>query len=98
MIGKIFSALVPSLAPEIAALQHATLLTKVTGYAELIWYANPPELDRIGQGPPIGPPSHGLTRRRRAAHPDSAFEALVRRSDRRCVASAMSAETRRSRP
>jgi hypothetical protein len=36
-----------------------TFFTKVTGYDELIWYANPPESDRIGQGPPIGPPSGG---------------------------------------
>lgn len=35
-------------------------LAKVTGYSELLWYANPPEGDRIGQGPPVGPPSHGL--------------------------------------
>jgi hypothetical protein len=39
---------------------HTTLLTRVAGYSELIWYANPPESDRVGQGPPIGPPSHGL--------------------------------------
>ena len=41
-------------------LQSSTFVAKVTDYSELIWYANPPELDRIGQGPPIGPPSHGL--------------------------------------
>lgn len=35
-------------------------LVKVTGYAEDIWYANTPEMDRVGQGPPVGPPSHGL--------------------------------------
>lgn len=35
-------------------------LVKVGGYAEDIWYANAPELDRIGHGPPVGPPSHGL--------------------------------------
>jgi hypothetical protein len=34
-------------------------LVKVTGYSEEIWYANPPEIDRIGQGPPIGPPGSG---------------------------------------
>ena len=43
-----------------AAFKASTFFTKVTGYTELIWYANPPEGDRIGQGPPIGPPSHGL--------------------------------------
>jgi len=37
-----------------------TLLAKVTDYSEVIWYANPPEGDRIGQGPPVGPPSHAL--------------------------------------
>jgi hypothetical protein len=37
-----------------------TLLTQVAGYDELIWFANPPEPDRIGQGPPIGPPSGRL--------------------------------------
>ncbi|MBK8211873.1 MAG: hypothetical protein IPK78_19960 [Rhodospirillales bacterium] len=31
-------------------------LVKVTGYSEEISYANAPEIDRIGQGPPIGPP------------------------------------------
>lgn len=41
-------------------LQARTLLAKVTSYSELIWYANPPEADRIGQGPPIGPPDQGL--------------------------------------
>jgi hypothetical protein len=32
-------------------------LVQVTGYSEEIWYANPPEPDRYGQGPPVGPPS-----------------------------------------
>jgi hypothetical protein len=31
-------------------------LVTVTGYSEEIWYANAPEMDRIGQGPPVGPP------------------------------------------
>jgi hypothetical protein len=35
-------------------------LVQVTGYAEDIWYANAPQMDRIGQGPPIGPPSHSV--------------------------------------
>ncbi len=33
-------------------------LVKVTGYSEQIWYANAPQSDRYGQGPPIGPPSN----------------------------------------
>lgn len=59
MISKIFSTVVP-LQAHVDAVTNRTLLTKVTGYTELIWYANPPESDRIGQGPPIGPPSSGL--------------------------------------
>jgi hypothetical protein len=35
-------------------------LVKVTGYAEDIWYANAPELDRVGFGPPVGPPGHAV--------------------------------------
>ena len=60
MIAKIFSALPGMMGAAVADLSQRTFLTKVTGYTELIWYANPPEGDRIGQGPPIGPPSHGL--------------------------------------
>lgn len=59
IINRMFSAAAPS-AADLAALATQTLLTKVTGYSELIWYANPPESDRIGQGPPIGPPSGRL--------------------------------------
>jgi hypothetical protein len=59
IIDRIFSGAAPS-AASVAALAKRTFLTKVTGYSELIWYANPPEGDRIGQGPPIGPPSSGL--------------------------------------
>ncbi len=59
IIAAIFSTAVPSPA-SVLAFQNTTLFTKVTGYTELIWYANPPELDRIAQGPPIGPPSSGL--------------------------------------
>jgi hypothetical protein len=58
IIRQIFAALAPLLGA--SAIAQRTLLTKVTGYTELIWYANPPELDRVGQGPPIGPPSSGL--------------------------------------
>jgi hypothetical protein len=63
LISKLFDALGvggAGAASAKAALDASTLFTKVTGYTELIWYANPPEGDRIGQGPPIGPPSHGL--------------------------------------
>lgn len=56
MIGA--GATLPTLATKLDT--ELAYLTKVTGYSELIWYANPPESDRIGQGPPIGPPSHGL--------------------------------------
>lgn len=35
-------------------------LVKVAGYAEDIWYANAPEMDRVGMGPPVGPPGHGI--------------------------------------
>ena len=31
-------------------------LVQVAGYSEQIWYANAPEMDRIGRGPPVGPP------------------------------------------
>ncbi|HTL34342.1 MAG TPA: hypothetical protein VL326_14545 [Kofleriaceae bacterium] len=41
-------------------LTGQTQLVKVLGYAEDIWYANPPESDRIGQGPPVGPPGSHL--------------------------------------
>jgi hypothetical protein len=41
-------------------LTGQTELVKVLGYAEDIWYANPPESDRIGQGPPVGPPGSHL--------------------------------------
>jgi hypothetical protein len=60
MIAQIFAALPAQLRPAVDTLTNKTLVTKVSGYTELIWYANPPEADRIGQGPPIGPPSHGL--------------------------------------
>jgi hypothetical protein len=39
---------------------QAAQLVKVTGYSEEIWYANAPQMDRIGQGPPTGPPGHSL--------------------------------------
>jgi hypothetical protein len=35
-------------------------LVKVTGYSEEIWYANAPQMDRIGQGPPTGPPGSSM--------------------------------------
>jgi len=60
MIADVFAALPASVRAAAGALTQKTLLTRVTGYTELIWYANPPKGDRIGQGPPIGPPSHGL--------------------------------------
>src|SRR5262249_44611121 len=31
-------------------------LVKVTGYTEEIWYANAPQANQIGRGPPVGPP------------------------------------------
>lgn len=35
-------------------------LVRVAGYTEEIWYADAPQMDRIGQGPPVGPPSHAV--------------------------------------
>jgi hypothetical protein len=58
MISAIVSGANPAAAT--ADFQQRTFFTKVTGYDELIWYANPPESDRIAQGPPIGPPGGGL--------------------------------------
>ena len=45
---------------QLEELRLKTLLVRVETYAEEIWFANPPEFDRIGQGPPIGPPSGSL--------------------------------------
>ena len=53
-VGAQLQHLVEKLEREVA------FVARVTGYSELVWYANPPELDRIGQGPPIGPPSSGF--------------------------------------
>jgi hypothetical protein len=45
----------------LAALRMLVMqLVRVTGYAEDIWYAEAPQMDRIGMGPPVGPTTHGL--------------------------------------
>ena len=44
-------------------LATSTFLVKVMEYSEVIWYANPPEGDRIGQGPPVAPPSSSLLKK-----------------------------------
>jgi hypothetical protein len=36
------------------------VLVQVDAYSEQIWYANPPEGDRLTNGPPVGPPGHAL--------------------------------------
>ncbi len=51
---------VPNGLPAPLVFPELTELVKVQGYAEDIWYANPPEADRVGQGPPVGPPSSRL--------------------------------------
>jgi hypothetical protein len=48
---------------------NTTFLAKVIEYSEVIWYANPPEIDRIGQGPPVAPPSGGLLKKGAAPIP-----------------------------
>lgn len=60
LLGTMVGAVVTELEHLVSLFQQATKLVRVTRYAETIWYANPPENDRIGQGPPIGPPSKGL--------------------------------------
>lgn len=60
LIDLIMSGLPADVAKHVKDLGKITFLTKVMDYSEAIWFANPPEGDRIGQGPPIGPPSQGL--------------------------------------
>lgn len=61
-LGGLFQAIQHGLPPaELPELLDVRVqLVKVTGYAEDIWYANAPEMDRIGQGPPVGPPAHSV--------------------------------------
>lgn len=35
-------------------------LVKVTGYSEEIWYANAPQMDQVGTGAPVGPPTSSM--------------------------------------
>lgn len=62
VVGDAFAAIVKQ-------LERSAALVKVGTYSETIWYANPPEGDRIGQGPPIGPPSSGLLKKGQSAIP-----------------------------
>jgi hypothetical protein len=59
-LAGIFQRLIDSNVPPavLAPLRMLIMqLVKVSGYAEDIWYANAPQMDRIGQGPPVGPPA-----------------------------------------
>jgi len=60
LLNQMINSAGPGFIRLVQQLSVLTSLVKVESYAEDIWYANPPEGDRIGQGPPIGPPSHGL--------------------------------------
>jgi hypothetical protein len=63
-IGKLVSlgGVNPQALPQMLAELRAPIaqLVKVTGYTEEIWYANAPQMDQIGKGPPVGPPGHSL--------------------------------------
>jgi hypothetical protein len=61
-ISEIFDRIVGGIDPAaLASLrQQLSQLVRVNGYTEEIWYANPPEPDRYGQGPPVGPPRSGI--------------------------------------
>ena len=61
-IAGLFDRLSQNLPVEVLAMLRTFVmqLVKVTGYSEDIWYGNAPQLDRVGWGPPVGPPTHGL--------------------------------------
>jgi hypothetical protein len=88
MIASVLAQAASTLKGQKEQLAKKTLLAKVMDYSELIWYANAPEGDRIGQGPPIGPPSSGLLSG--GAAPIPIPHSLIRFNDPRGVATAMS--------
>ena len=61
-IAKTVGLAPPQSLPATLATMRAPVaqLVKVTGYTEEIWYANAPQMDQIGKGPPIGPPGHSM--------------------------------------
>lgn len=89
-VGALIAKMIGSAAPALADLAKQLLarmfLTKVLDYSELIWFANAPEGDRIGQGPPIGPPSQGLLSK---SGPIPIPHSQIRFNDPAGVASAM---------
>jgi hypothetical protein len=71
-LAELFEAMVTTVLGSSAAnaltalrqtLDSTTFLAKVMEYSEVIWYANPPEPERIGQGPPVAPPSSSLLKK-----------------------------------
>ena len=57
-LGNIGPQALPATLAELRA--PIVQLVKVIGYSEEIWYANAPQSDQIGRGPPVGPPGKSL--------------------------------------
>ena len=53
-LGSVSPQALPARLAELRA--PVVQLVKVIGYTEEIWYANAPQMDQVGTGPPVGPP------------------------------------------